>query len=223
MVGGRGKYAHPNTELIVTNARPGRGARALLLTACLTLFLSSCGDSDDDPDASTTVAESSAPDESPSVDATADTTSLDLEDAAAAALKAVNRSSLLTIETEPNRTVWEVTVVKKKNGTEREMLISLDDGELIDGPTKKFDDAEDKAENRRLVASAKVGYRKAAKSIREAVPDARLTELKLDTFEDWITAWEGSLYGDNGVRWSVTINARNGDVLEKDADADDDD
>lgn len=221
MVGGRGKYAQPNTELIVTNPRRGRGAPALLMTACLTLFLSSCGDSDDDPDPSTTAAESSARDASPSVDATADETSLDLEDAVAAALKAVDRSKLLTIETEPNRTVWDVTVVKK-NGTEREMLISTDDGEVIDGPTKKVDDAEDRAENRRLVASAKLGYRKAADAVREAVPDARLTELSLDTFEDRITAWEGGLYGDNGLRWLVQIDARTGDVLEKKADTDDD-
>jgi uncharacterized membrane protein YkoI len=148
--------------------------------------------------------------------------SLDLDDAAAAAVGAVDGSSLLTIETEPGRTVWEATVVTD-DGTEHEMLISTDDGDLVDGPTRKVEDAEDKAENRRRVAAAEVGYTAAAESVREAVPDATLTELNLDTFDDRIVAWEGDLHGDNGVRWSVKVDARTGDVLEKDADADDDD
>ena len=203
----------------MTNPRLRRTAPVLLLTASLTLLTSSCGASDDDP---RSTASPPPADASTSTDASVDETSVDLDDAAATAVEAVDGSSLLTIETEPGRTVWEATVVTQ-DGTEHEMLISTEDGELIDGPTRKVDDAEDRAENRRRVAAAEVGYTAAAESIREAVPDAHLTELNLDTFEDRITAWEGDLHGDNGVRWSVKIDARNGDVLEKDADADDDD
>ncbi len=203
----------------MTNPRLGRSA--LLLTTCLALVLASCGGADDDrADRVPAASEPSSAEGSPAV--MVEEPAVGLEDAAAAAVKAVDGSSLLTIETEQGRTVWEATVVTS-DGTEHEMLISAEDGELVDGPSTRVDDADDKAENRRRVASAEVGYTAAAESVREAVPDARLMELNLDTFEDRVTAWEGDLHGDNGVRWSVKIDARNGDVLEKDADADDDD
>ncbi len=205
----------------MTNPRTGRPA--LLLAAVLTFFVVSCGDGDDTDDAFTP---SPAAAGSPSADETpftaADESSLGLEDAAAAALTEVDESWLLSIETEQGRTVWEVTVVTE-DGTEHEMLISYADGELLDGPTKKIDDREDQAENLARVRSAELDYRAAVKAITQRVPNARLLELNLDTFDDRITAWEGELYGSNGVRYSVTIDAGTGDVLERDADAADDD
>ncbi len=200
----------------MTIPRRGRSARALLLVACLTLFLSSCSDDPDQP------VRSDATEPAASPSGTSGPPALGLEDAAAAALEAVDGSSLLTIETEQGRTVWEATVVTE-DGTEHELLISASDGKVVDGPTRKVDDAGDKAENRRRVAGAEVGYTAAAEAVREAVPDARLTELNLDTFGERTTAWEGDLHGNDGLRYSVTIDARTGDVLEKDADADDDD
>ncbi|MGH3456643.1 PepSY domain-containing protein [Aeromicrobium sp.] len=210
----------------MTNSRAGRLVRILVSTACLALVLASCGSGDDDAVAQTypptyMAAEPDAPvDSAPLVQ---NVSSLSLREAAAVAVKAVKGSSLLVIETEPGRTVWEATVVKR-NGTEHEMLISMSDGSLIDGPTKKFDDFEDMAENRALISESDLGYKKAARAIRDAVPEARLTELNLGTFDDHrFTVWEGDLYGADGMRYKVTIAAKSGDVIEKDADADDDD
>ena len=198
--------------------RGGRSVRLLISTAGLALVLTSCGDGDNGADLSPAAASESG--------ATADSSSsedkspLSLVDAAEVAEKAVDDSSLLSIETELNRTIWEATVVTG-DGTEHEMLIAKSDGSLIDGPTKKDDDAEDKADNRALVGSADLDYREAARAISDAVPDARLTELNVDTFDDRITSWEGDLYGTDGIRYRVTIDARSGKVL--DADAEDDD
>ena len=208
-------------ELIMTNPRVGRSVRVLVSAACLTLVLASCGDGDDDSEVSIPVpAESGTPAGSaaPAQDVAS---SLSLEDAAAAALKEVDNSSLLTIETEEARTIWEVTVVKK-NGTEHEMLIAKSDGSLFDGPTRKIDDADDKAENRRRIRAADLDYKEAARAISDAVPDAKLMELNLES-DDRITVWEGDLRGTDGMRHSVTIDAKSGDVIKKDADADDDD
>ena len=208
-------------ELIMTNPRVGRSVRILVSAACLTLVLASCGDGDGDTEVSIPApAESGKPADSaaPPQD---DASSLRLEDAAAAALKQVDNSSLLTIETEEARTIWEVTVVKK-NGTEHEMLIAKSDGSLFDGPTRKVDDADDKAENRRRVRAARLDYKEAARAISDAVPDAKLMELNLES-DNRLTVWEGDLRGTDGMRYYVTIDAKSGDVLKKDADADDDD
>jgi uncharacterized membrane protein YkoI len=210
-----------NREVIMTNPRAGRSVRFVVASACLTLVLASCGDRDDDSDVSIPVpAESGTPADSPAP-AQGDASSLSLEDAAAAALKEVGNSSLLTIETEEARTIWEVTVVKK-NGTEHEMLIAKSDGSLFDGPTRKVDDADDKAENRRRVRAAALDYKEGARAISDAVPDAKLMELNLES-DGRLTVWEGDLRGTDGMRHSVTIDAKSGDVLRKDADADDDD
>ena len=210
----------------MTKRRAGQSVRILLSTACLALVLASCGGGDDDDDGSNDVSvptqTESAPSEPADSPAAQDDASLSLEDAAAVAVKAVDNSSLLTIETELNRTIWEATVVKR-NGTEHEMLIAKSDGSFFDGPTKQADDAEDKAENRRLVRAADLGYEKAARAIADSEPKARLLELSLDMYKDRIPSWEGHLYGTDGIWYSVTIDARSGDVLEKDADADDDD
>jgi uncharacterized membrane protein YkoI len=205
-------------ELIMTNPRVGRSVRIVVSAACLTLVLASCGDGDDTEVSIPVPAESGKPAGS-AAPAQDDASSLSLEDAAAAALKEVDNSSLLTIETEEARTIWEVTVVKK-NGTEHEMLIAKSDGSLYDGPTKKIDDADDKAENRRRIRAAKLDYKEAARAISDAVPDAKLMELYLES-DDRITVWEGDLRGTDGRRHSVTVDAKSGDVLKKDADADD--
>jgi uncharacterized membrane protein YkoI len=207
-------------ELIMTNPRVGRSVRILVSAACLTLVLASCGDGDDDTEVSIPVpAESGTPADS-AAPAQDDASTLSLQDAAAAALKEVGNSSLLTIKTEEARTIWEATVVKK-NGTEYEMLIAKSDGSLFDGPTKKIDDADDKAENRRRIRAATVDYKEAARTISGAVSDAKLMELNLES-DDRIAVWEGDLHGTDGIRHSVTIDAKSGDVLKKDADADDD-
>jgi uncharacterized membrane protein YkoI len=114
-----------------------------------------------------------------------------------------------------------VTVVKK-NGTEHEMLIAKSDGSLFDGPTRKIDDADDRAENRRRVRAAELDHEEAARAISDAVPNAKLMELNLEA-DGRLTVWEGDLRGTDGMRYSVTIDARSGDILREDADADDDD
>ena len=217
--------ASSKPELIMTNPLAGRSVRILLPTACLALVLASCGDSDGGENdialpapAATEVGTSEDSPPPPEED----DASLSLVDAAAKAVKAVDNSSLLNLETEEGRLVWEATVVTK-DGTEHEMMFTTSDGEMLDGPTKNFDDAEDKRENRALIRAADLSYKEAARAISDAVPDAKLMELNLDQWEDRITAWEGDLYRDNGIRYSVTINAKTGDVLEKDADAEDDD
>lgn len=198
----------------------GRSGRPLL-AACMSVALASCSAGDTravDPTPAATGTGSSAG----SLVAPEDESSLKLEEAAELAVKAVDGSSLFSIETEPGRTIWEARVVTA-DGTEHEMLIAMADGTVVDGPTGKDEDPEDKAENRALVADATLSYQEAVQTISEVVGGASLMELNLDTFEDRVTTWEADLYPTDGVRYTVTIDAKSGEVLEKNADAEDDD
>jgi uncharacterized membrane protein YkoI len=201
---------------------PGGRSVLILLAACATLVLASCGDGGEvvRPTPAAAASESGTTGDSPL--APEDESPMDLEEAAGVAVKAVGGSSLLTIETAPGRTIWEATVVTR-DGTEHEMLIAMSDGSLVDGPTRKADDAEDKADNRALVAGAELDYREAVRAIADVVGGAKLMELNLDTFEDRQTTWEGDLFPTDGIRYTVTIDAKSGEVLEKDADAEDND
>ena len=205
----------------MTNPRLDRSVR-ILPAACLILLLVSCGDGANES-ADPSPASASRPGTTADTRSAAeDDSSLGLEEAAEVAVKAVDDSSLLTIETAPGRTIWEATVVTR-DGTEHEMLIAMSDGSLVDGPTRKDDDAEDKAENRALVAGADLNYREAVRAISDVVGGAKLMELNLDTFDDRLTTWEGDLFPIDGIRYKVTIDGKSGEVLEKDADAVDND
>ena len=201
--------------------RAGRSV-GFLLAAGLTLVLPSCGDGENETADQTPAAASQPRTSDDGRVASEDDSSLSLVEAAKVAVEAVESSSLLSIETAPGRTIWEATVVTG-DGTEHEMLITTSDGSVVDGPTKKDDDAEDKAENRARVAAAELNYREAARAISHVVGGAKLMELNIDTFDDRLTSWEGDLFPTDGIRYTVTIDAKSGEVLEKDADTEDND
>lgn len=205
----------------MANPRVSRST-GILLAASLTLVLPSCSDGDNEAADQTPAAASQHRTSGDSPLVSDDDSSLSLVEAAEVAVKAVEDSSLLSIETAPGRTIWEATVVTG-DGTEHEMLIATSDGSLVDGPTRKDDDAEDKAENRARIAAAELDYQEAARAISDVVGGAELMELNVDTFEDRLTSWEGDLFPTDGIRYTVTIDAKSGDVLEKDADTEDND
>ena len=135
--------------------------------------------------------------------------------AGATAVHAVPHSTLISIETE--RGGWEAQVVTA-DGTEHEMDLSGSGRRVTSGPTTKHEDAQTRAEHRRRVQAAKLGYRTAAHTIASAVPGARITELNLDTYRG-ATVWEadaitGSGTGSGtGVTHSVKVDVRTGKVL----------
>lgn len=148
-----------------------------------------------------------------------DSQGVSLEDAGDAALKEVSDSTVTSIETEENETQWEVQVVTS-DGTEHEVNISNDDGSVIGAPSKEEDDAQDKKKHQDRVDAAKVDFKEAAAKFRDAVPDARITELGLDD-EQGTTVWEGDLIDDDGAKHEVQIDAGSGDVLTNSKDSDD--
>jgi uncharacterized membrane protein YkoI len=189
-------------------------AVAAAASLSLPLSLSACG-GDGEPSSSapsTGTPHSSSPPASPGTASpgTGAPASGALDKAAATALKEVPDSTVISIETEG--TGWEVQTVTS-DGTEHELMVSGDGGMVVRQDTEQ-EDAADKAEHRERVKAATLDYKEAAEKMRSAVPDARITELNLDTWRG-TTVWEGDMTGSGGTKHEVKIDAASGQVLLK--------
>lgn len=132
---------------------------------------------------------------------------------------AVGGGAVTSIETEDGGQVWEVKVVTD-SGDEHEVVISADGKRVVSGPTKDNGDAEDRAENRRLLEDAELGYRAAIDKVL-AARDGTITGLNLDAHRG-STVWEAEVRS-GGTPYEVTIDAGSGKVIRNQADEDDDD
>ncbi|MCK2218040.1 PepSY domain-containing protein [Actinomadura sp. ATCC 31491] len=130
----------------------------------------------------------------------------DLKRAAQAALAAVPGSTLVSIELEENGTRWEAHVIDR-DGTEHQMDIS--GSKIVAGPSLEDDDAEDKAEHRKLADAVKVDYAQALDKVAATVPEGRITELNLDT-EHGKPVWEADVVVPNGTKHEVAVDAVTG-------------
>lgn len=135
-----------------------------------------------------------------------------------AALKAVPGSTLVSMETEENGSLWEVRVVDA-NGTEHQMDIESGTAKVVSGPSAEDDDdSGDKAEYLDRIKASKLDYKQAAGKIAEAVRDGRITELNLDSHRNKIV-WEADVVTPDGNKQNMTVDATNGTVT-KDSDRD---
>lgn len=142
-----------------------------------------------------------------------------LDDAAQTALKEVPGGTLISIETESDGDAWEVQVVTD-DGIEHEINISMSKGTVIGKPMTKTEDAQDRKKHQDRVAAATLDYKEAAGKLRDAVPNARIVELNLDS-ERGQTVWEGDLVDDGGTKHAVAVDAATGDVVKNAVDSDD--
>lgn len=125
---------------------------------------------------------------------------------------AVADSTVTSLDSEHDDTVWEVHVVAA-DGTEHEMKVSGDGATVTEGPTAKSDSADEKTDNRSLVETAKIDYREAVTKVTAAVP-GRVTELELDT-KDGTTVWEADVRDSADAKHKVVIDAGSGEVVSK--------
>lgn len=208
---------------------------ALAVTAAMALALSACSASDDSGPSSPTPAAPATGTGTPTAtemasgssgtstmaSGTATTSSsamsgqgaASLEDAAESALKNVPHGTVTSIETESDQNAWEIQIVTK-DGTEHEVLVAMSDGSIMGSPSTKQEDAQDRKKHQDRVAAATLDFKQAARKMREAVPDARIAELNIDT-EGGTTVWEADLVGNDGTKHEVTIDAASGSVIKK--------
>ncbi|MEU4226462.1 PepSY domain-containing protein [Nonomuraea sp. NPDC026600] len=140
-----------------------------------------------------------------------------LEEVGQAALKAVPGSTLVSMETEENGSLWEVRVVDAK-GTEHQMDVESGTAKVVSGPSAEDDGSKDKAKDLDRIKAAKLDYRQAADKIATAVPGGRITELNLDSHRDKIV-WEVEVVASDGNKQNMTVDAIDGKVT-KDSEGD---
>lgn len=138
--------------------------------------------------------------------------------AAATARAAVGSGTVVSIEQEQNGTAWEVLVVTDDH-TEHEVHTDASGEKTTGTPRVDDSDAEDRAENQRLVEGAEIDVADAAGRLQDTVAGT-VTELGLDDHAGTIV-WEGDVRDSSGTKHSIRIEAGSGDVVTDTVDTDD--
>lgn len=196
---------------------------ALVIGGPLAVALTACGSTAEPTSASPANVESSSPTQGSSstpppvitpVPETADvadgtTTTKLLLTAAATAQDGVPESELVSIDRDGS--TWEAHVVTP-DGTEHEMDVADDGRSLVRGPLTDQDDADDLAEQSRLVQQAQLDYQQAAAAAAKELGGAELGELELE-FDDGQVVWGATTTIEDQGEQRVRIDAVSGAVL----------
>ncbi|WP_420368083.1 PepSY domain-containing protein [Curtobacterium sp. L1-20] len=202
-------------------ARRVAGLAALPLVASLALVGCSADDSDtaSTGNGSGSGAASGAATTGGASGSSADTGSNDaLLAAAATARKAVDASTVVSVEREQDGSAHEVLVVTA-DGAEHEVRTNAE-GSAVDGsPRTDRTDADDTAENTRFIDAADLDVSDAVAAF-EDLHAGTITELGLDDHLGKVV-WEGDVRDASGTKHSVRIDAGSGDVVTDEVDSDD--
>ncbi|WIB76304.1 PepSY domain-containing protein [Curtobacterium sp. MCPF17_002] len=134
------------------------------------------------------------------------------------ARKAVDASTVISVEQEQNGSAYEVLVVTS-DGNEHEVHATAD-GTSVDGsPRTEQSDADDRAENERFVGAADLDVQDAVSKF-EDLHAGTITELGLDDHLGKVV-WEGDVRDSSGTKHSVRIDAGSGAVVTDAVDTDD--
>jgi len=211
-----------------TTTRPRRLLAGLAL-APLALGLVACGSDDDDaatPTETVTVTEepsaSSSPSSTPSEDGSTGSTGSTGDEAgllaaAETALAEVD-GTLTTVDRDDNG--WDVTVVAA-DGTENDLDLSLDGATIERGPDSDDNDADDRADQQRLVQAAQLDYLAAIEAARGQSGGGTLVGVDLDDSDNRVE-WDVDFASGNDET-TVSVDAASGDVVGTENDTDDGD
>lgn len=193
----------------------GRTVKAAVVIAIAAAALVGCGDDDeaDKPAPTSTAVPSETPSASSSGGAAADGAT-DLLAAGKAALREVDGSTVISIESESGGAGWEVQLVTA-DGTEHELVVSSDGSTVVSGPREKNEDAADKTKHQDRVKAAKLDYEAAVTKLLEEIPGGRITELNLDS-EQGRTIWEADVVDTSNDKHEVDLDAASGEILSND-------
>ncbi|WP_193604468.1 PepSY domain-containing protein [Nocardioides dongkuii] len=216
----------------------GRNARTSVLAALiagpLALGLVACGDDDDGGTGSS--AESSAtptPTPTPTPASPTDASPTDASPTSAApagddavvlaaattAADAVPGGRLYSLDQVPQR--WEAEVVDR-DGRLFDLTVGGDGAAVTVDPVEDRDDADDRAERRRLLSEATVDPAGAVEAARTAVPSGAITGLDLDE-NGGRAVWDVQFDENATTEQTVTVDAASGEVLGTEVENEDDD
>ena len=171
----------------------------------LALTLSACGtdDNDDDngvagpdpvevqPDTDAGDPTNEAEPETSTPQTTLDSHAMALVAAGRTAEGEVNESRVIQIDYDDGG--WDIEVATP-DGTEHDIEVSADGTTVLSGPERDDTDGDDMRENQNRMEAAELDHEAAVNAIADAVPDARIEEMHLDT-ENGRVVWEVELAG----------------------------
>lgn len=178
-----------------------------------------------EPSDADTPSEETAMDDSPSSDATSDADSSTEDDSAAdaesgpnadllaaakTALAELPDGVLTSIESENNDTQWEVKIIDSA-GSKYELIVSRDGATMSDGPREQNISDNDKQKYLDHVSAAKLSYLDAVAALENHISDGMIDELELDT-ENGVLVWEADVYGSDGSKNELLVDAATGVV-----------
>lgn len=187
------------------------------MAAVIGLLLAGCAGSDDSqqqpehpthPPTGETVAPAKGPESAENPD------DHGLLAAAKTSLKKLPESSLAKIDWDGEGKVWEVSVVYK-DGKRKQLDLSADGSQIKEGPRPIEQPDASKTKWRKRLKAAQLDYATAYDKV-VAARTGWVTELRLDEYLNK-PAWEGEMKS-HGANYEITINARNGNVMENGAD-----
>ncbi|MFI6599257.1 PepSY domain-containing protein [Nonomuraea sp. NPDC050536] len=135
----------------------------------------------------------------------------DLEKAGAAAMNAVQGSTILSVQAENDGKVWEIQLAGP-DGTEHVLEVDTA-GKALSEPRVKDTSSAEKARVVGLVKDAKQTFKDAVKKVSAAVPQGEITHISLDRYNDNnALVWDADVIGPGETWHGVKVNAEDGTV-----------
>ncbi|WP_345574486.1 PepSY domain-containing protein [Nonomuraea rosea] len=133
-----------------------------------------------------------------------------LEKAGAAAMNAVEGSTILSVQSENGGRLWEVQLAGS-DGTER--LVEVDtSGKVISSPRSKDTGEEEKSRVMGIVKDAEVTFKDAVEKVSSSVPQGKITHLSLDRYNGNLLVWDADVVAPDGAWQGLKVDAKTGTV-----------
>ncbi|MEU7894286.1 PepSY domain-containing protein [Nonomuraea sp. NPDC049152] len=134
----------------------------------------------------------------------------DLEKAGAAAMAAVEGSTILSVQAENDGRLWEVQLAEPA-GTERVLEVDSS-GKVVSEPRVKDTGEGEKARVMGIIKDAKITFQDAVEKVSSAMPEGKITHLSLDRYNNDMLVWDGDVVSPDGAWQGVKVDAKTGTV-----------
>ncbi|MET9341781.1 PepSY domain-containing protein [Nonomuraea sp. NPDC003804] len=136
-----------------------------------------------------------------------------LEKAGAAAVAAVQGSTILSVQAENDGQLWEIQLAGP-DGTERVMEVDAS-GKVVSEPRVKDTGETEKGRVMSIAKDAKVTFKEAVEKVSSAVPEGKITHLSLDKYNENTLVWDADVVTPDGTWHGVKVDATTGAVTKE--------
>ncbi|WP_431897520.1 PepSY domain-containing protein [Nonomuraea sp. bgisy101] len=137
----------------------------------------------------------------------------DLGKVGAAAMAAVEGSTILSVQAENDGQLWEVQLAGP-DGTERVLEVDSS-GKVVSEPRVKVTGEGEKERVMGIIKDAKVTFQDAVEKVSSAMPEGKIAHLSLDRYSDDTLVWDGDIVSPDGAWQGVKVDAKTGTVTKE--------